>query len=584
MKMTIAKKFLSIIVSVSFLIITLMVINWVTVKKAVKNAEKIKTGGIVYSIMAKDMQLSILQVQQWLTDISATRASEGYADGFDEAKEQANIFRQYYKKFYDKYEQDNNRVALMELEKISSDFDSYYEMGKKMAAAYINGGPEEGNKMMDEFDGYAERLTDSFQPFAEKQIKLIDNDLQTVSLSIKRGRNLTLMVGLAILVVIAAILAVIFLHVKDSMGKIMAYVDSLSKGDLSSLLVTDLNDEFGTLIRSLNKMCENLNTRFKDIVSGVQNVKSSSGDLTSLSVQMSEETLEASNRSSSIASASGEVDNSINSVSASMEELSTNMNIVATSTEEMNSTVNEISSNTEKARVITDESVTNAKTASEKVEELGKAAIDIGNVTETINDISEQTNLLALNATIEAARAGEAGKGFAVVANEIKELARQTADATKEIKRQIESIQGVAESTASEIEQIAKVINEVNDLVSTIAASVEEQSVTTSQIAENVGQASNGIKEVTQNVSQTSTFFSEIANDIEQVNRVVGDLSKGGQTVKTNSGALEDMAKNLDKTVAMFKLLKENSRQPNSYSAHNEQNINAKKEESSSPW
>jgi methyl-accepting chemotaxis protein len=67
--------------------------------------------------------------------------------------------------------------------------------------------------------------------------------------------------------------------------------------------------------------------------------------------------------------------------------------------------------------------------------------MEISKVTETITEISEQTNLLALNATIEAARAGEAGKGFAVVANEIKELAKQTSDATQEIKRKIESVQ-----------------------------------------------------------------------------------------------------------------------------------------------
>jgi len=76
--------------------------------------------------------------------------------------------------------------------------------------------------------------------------------------------------------------------------------------------------------------------------------------------------------------------------------------------------------------------------------ELGMAAQTVDKVTEAITEIFEQTNLLALNATIEAARAGEAGKGFAVVANEIKELAKQTATATHNIKQQIEGVQQTA--------------------------------------------------------------------------------------------------------------------------------------------
>ena len=85
-----------------------------------------------------------------------------------------------------------------------------------------------------------------------------------------------------------------------------------------------------------------------------------------------------------------------------------------------------------------------AEVSNEKIGGLGQASADeIGKVIEVIQDIAEQTNLLALNATIEAARAGEAGKGFAVVATEVKELAKQTATATDDIRQRIEGIQGV---------------------------------------------------------------------------------------------------------------------------------------------
>ncbi len=109
-----------------------------------------------------------------------------------------------------------------------------------------------------------------------------------------------------------------------------------------------------------------------------------------------------------------------------------------------------------------------------RMAELGSAGQEISKVTETITEISEQTNLLALNATIEAARAGEAGKGFAVVANEIKGLAKQTAEATLEIRQRIDAIQSSTSTTITEMEQINTVINDVNSIVTTIASAVEQ--------------------------------------------------------------------------------------------------------------
>ena len=89
---------------------------------------------------------------------------------------------------------------------------------------------------------------------------------------------------------------------------------------------------------------------------------------------------------------------------------------------------------------------------------MGQSAQEIGKVIGVIVEIAEQTKLLALNATIEAASAGEAGKGFAVVAGEVKELARQTNEATSEIRGRIESIQQSMGGTVQQIGQIQQVI------------------------------------------------------------------------------------------------------------------------------
>jgi Methyl-accepting chemotaxis protein len=132
-------------------------------------------------------------------------------------------------------------------------------------------------------------------------------------------------------------------------------------------------------------------------------------------------------------------------------------------------------------------------------------------VTETIADISEQTNLLALNATIEAARAGQAGKGFAVVAAEIKALALQTAEATKEIGSKIGNVQTATGESVSAIQEIVTIIDEINKIVTSVAAAIEEQTATTQEISTNVSQAAEGVQEVNQNVNQASTVAGEVS-------------------------------------------------------------------------
>jgi hypothetical protein len=182
------------------------------------------------------------------------------------------------------------------------------------------------------------------------------------------------------------------------------------------------------------------------------------------------------------------------------------------------------------------------------------AAQAIDKVVETITDISDQVNLLALNATIEAARAGEAGKGFAVVANEIKDLAKQTAQATQDIKEKIAAIQETTAITVKDIDEITKIITEVNDVVSGIATAVEEQSAVTSEIATNVSQAAQGIQEVNVNVGQSATVAAEISSDIGAVSTTAGEISFSSEQVHTSAGSLSKLAEELKTMVGQFKI------------------------------
>lgn len=196
-------------------------------------------------------------------------------------------------------------------------------------------------------------------------------------------------------------------------------------------------------------------------------------------------------------------------VSATVEEVSTNMSAVAAAIEEMQVTVTEIAGSASSAAQVASEGVETVSATNRKVEALGDSSREIGKVIEVITSIAEQTNLLALNATIEAARAGEAGKGFAVVANEVKELAKATAQATEEIGVRIASIQTDTTDAVSAMGDISEVIARINQMQNTIAAAVEEQTATTSEIARNVSEAAAGSEEVSRNIAAVAQAANE---------------------------------------------------------------------------
>ena len=396
-----------------------------------------------------------------------------------------------------------------------------------------------------------EKMTNKISEYSEKQ-----KQEKAASIASDSGK-LTATILLVALIATVLTILVVFFTLRAILGNILRSVEfagRVGQGDFTTSLEVKSHDEIGRLTESLNEMVSRLNNIFKQFSANAQQLQRAAAELAQSSADMTEGAAQSSSKATSVAAAAEEMSANMNSVAAASEQAATNVNVIATSSEEMSATVKEISQNTQKATRVTHEAVALTTSSTEKVDALGTAAGAISKVTEVITEISEQTNLLALNATIEAARAGEAGKGFAVVANEIKDLAKQTAEATQEIKGKIEDIQGSTETTVVEIRQIADVINDVNSIVSTIATAVDEQNVTTTEIASNVTQAADGISEVNENVAQTSAVSAEIAQDIAEVSHVSGEITSLSSGVSRNAEQLTGIADELKELVGMFKV------------------------------
>jgi methyl-accepting chemotaxis protein len=223
-------------------------------------------------------------------------------------------------------------------------------------------------------------------------------------------------------------------------------------------------------------------------------------------------------------------------VAAASEEASANVQSVASATEELSSSITEISRQVQESARMAGDAVGQARTTTERVSELSRAATRIGDVVELINTIAGQTNLLALNATIEAARAGEAGRGFAVVASEVKARAEQTAKATGEIGQQISGIQSATQESVGAIKDISGTIERLSEISSAIAAAVEQQGAATQEISRNVQQAAQGTQQVSSNITDVQRGAAETGSASSQVLSAAQSLSSDSNRLKLEVG------------------------------------------------
>jgi len=221
-------------------------------------------------------------------------------------------------------------------------------------------------------------------------------------------------------------------------------------------------------------------------------------------------------------------------VSAASEQVSTSVQTLAAAAEEMGMSIQEISVSTSEAARIAESAVVAARDTNATISQLGESSAEIGKVIKVITSIAQQTNLLALNATIEAARAGEAGKGFAVVANEVKELAKETANATEDISRKIEAIQQDTRRSVDAISSIGGIINKISDIQTTIASAIGQQSETTSEIGRSVNEAAKASVDISENIAGVASTASRTSEIARSTLSAAGELAKSATELREN--------------------------------------------------
>jgi len=554
------------------------------IKEASHYVQEVSSKFAIKSIQA---QMEVVQVQQWLTDISATRGAKGFNDGFDEAKAHAAAFRQ----LMGEFKAVGTPEQIATINRVSAAFDDFYATGQEMAHRYVDGGPAEGNAFMGTFDGVAEALGKEMEVFLQANSDEFQRLMTDSSNSADELLNVSLIVFAVLTIMVLAIMRYLSTRILGQLGEEPAVVAkitrNISEGNLepepsSTKKPEGLYANVQIMTEKLTEVVTQVRGSADQIVEGSEVLRKSSKQM-SFNMESTEKQLNQvvhlsdgiTHNMNSITTAAAESSASVKSISENIEGLNSNINTVASSAEQasnnlitigdniegiskdtqnvvhslggLTGSLSDVMKSTQEALSVSEEARSSASLNLSTMNQLVETATAIGRVVQLIDTIATQTNMLALNATIEAASAGEAGKGFAVVAGEVKNLAQQTAEANNEIGQQIQQIQQYASEALNHTQLVSDVITRVGKINTAIDSAISVQSETSVSISKkmegiasashhsvlSLNEANTGLKEITFSVGEVSLSSKQSSRALQEASIGVDEVAKASGEVFT---------------------------------------------------
>ena len=326
---------------------------------------------------------------------------------------------------------------------------------------------------------------------------------------------------------------------QEAIMRLLDEMGSLAEGDLT-VKATVTEDMTGAIADSINFAVEQLRTLVTTINDTSVQVASSAQETQATAMHLAEA---AEHQAQEINSATDR----INEIAASINQVSRNS---ADSAEVAQRSV-QIATNgagVVRQTIAGMDSIRDQiQETSKRIKRLGESSQEIGSIVELINDISEQTNILALNAAIQAASAGEAGRGFAVVADEVQRLAERSSSATKRIESLVQTIQADTNEAVSSMEQTT------SEVVAG-ARLAEDAGTALGEIEKVSADLSNLIEGISASAAQQSYAATDITQAMNTIQSITAQTSQGASQTAESIGNLAQLAADLRRSVADFKL------------------------------